>query len=159
MRTSLRLQQSICDLAADRQNHEQELEQVKATIAQAVIKWLLFQSTSLQKKLCALNIQIQSMSEEIEKEEAILDNLHNSTTERFLTAKKELERKHEKDKWEIMGENKGLYRFRWKREHKAWRAAFRPIFFDIGQDYLFEKMDDMSFRKVRIEEFIKNIRL
>ena len=85
--------------------------------------------------------------------------MQNSKVEKLQAALEDLEQKNENDKWKIRMENKGLYRYKWKREHKAWRAASRPVFFDIGEDYLFEKIDNNSFRKVRMEEFIKSVRL
>lgn len=156
----IRLQQSGENLKAQKRNHEQELEQVKDEIAQLVKKWLSRQATSSQEELERLNnIQIPALTEKYDRERAFLENMQNSKVEKLQAALEDLEQKNENDKWKIRMENKGLYRYKWKREHKAWRAASRPVFFDIGEDYLFEKIDNNSFRKVRMEEFIKSVRL
>jgi peptidoglycan hydrolase CwlO-like protein len=155
-----RFQQSIENLTAEKRNHEQALEQVKDEIAQLVKKWLSRQATSSQEKLERLNnIRIPALTEKYDRERAFLENTQNSKVEKLQAALEDLEQKNENDKWKIRMENKGLYRYKWKRENKAWRAASRPVFFDIGEDYLFEKIDNNSFRKVRMEEFIKSVRL
>ena len=136
----IRLQQSGENLKAQKRNHEQELEQVKDEIAQLVKKWLSRQATSSQEKLERLNnIHIPALTEKYDRERAFLENMQNSKVEKLQAALEDLEQKNENDKWKIRMENKGLYRYKWKREHKAWRAASRPVFFDIGEDYLFEK--------------------
>lgn len=154
-----RLQQSGENLKAQKRNHEQELEKVKDEIAQLVKKWLSREAISSQKELEERNIEIPALTEEYDRERAFLEDMQNNKDEKLQTALEDLEQKNENDKWKIRMENKGLYRYKWKRENKAWRVASRPIFFDIGEDYLFEKMDDNLFRKVPIEEFIKSVHL
>lgn len=134
-----RLQQSIENLKAEKRNHEQALEQVKDEIAKRVEKWLLCKVTLSQTELEGLNIQIPALMEEYDREKAFLEDMQNSKVEKLQAALEDLRM-----------ENKGLYLYKWKRENKAWRAASRPIFFDFGTDYLFEKMDNKLFRKVHI---------
>jgi len=54
-----------------------------------------------------------------------------------------------------MTENKGLYYFDWKHERKSWQVSIKRIYFDIGDDYLFEKFRDGLLKKICIADFLK----
>ena len=66
-----------------------------------------------------------------------------------------VERGKSDQRFKIMKENKGLYTYYWKHERKSWDAACMPIFFDIGETYLFEKLTDGVFKKTDINEFLE----
>ena len=57
-------------------------------------------------------------------------------------------------RFKIMKENKGLYSFDWKHERKSWKVANCNIFFDIGEEYLLEKIKDGYFKKITIIDFL-----
>jgi hypothetical protein len=58
-------------------------------------------------------------------------------------------------KFALMREMKGSYYFQWKHERRTWQVANEPIFFDIGESYLFRKVNDNLVVKITIEEFMK----
>jgi hypothetical protein len=58
-------------------------------------------------------------------------------------------------KFSFMKKMKGRYYFRWKHERRSWQKANKPIFFDIGESYLFKKVSDNIVIKITIEEFMK----
>ncbi|MBS1629384.1 MAG: hypothetical protein JST27_04935 [Bacteroidetes bacterium] len=53
-----------------------------------------------------------------------------------------------------MREGKGLYTFDWKYERKSWQAAEATLYFDVGKDFLWERVRDGLFRKLPINEFV-----
>lgn len=71
--------------------------------------------------------------------------------------KDEVEKRKNEKRYKAMRENRGLYGVDWKYERKCWKAACNPIFFDIGETYLFELVRDGLFKKIDIKEFIDNI--
>ncbi len=55
-----------------------------------------------------------------------------------------------------MKEKKGLYTFEWKHERKSWQVADNTIYFDIGENYLFEKVSNGVLKKTIISDFLAN---
>ncbi len=67
----------------------------------------------------------------------------------------EIEKKKNEKRFEVMREKKGLYNFDWKHERKSWKSAFKPVYFDIGESYLFEMVEDGLFKKIEIVNFLQ----
>lgn len=65
----------------------------------------------------------------------------------------ENEKELEQDLSKIMKKWKGLYGFRWKNERKSWSETGCPVFFDIGKDYLFQRLRGNTLRKIALEDF------
>jgi len=63
---------------------------------------------------------------------------------------KELER----NRLNAMKRWKGLYGFRWKNERKSWSETGCPVFFDIGEEYLFQRVTPNTLKKVSISTFL-----
>lgn len=151
------LQQSIEELRTEKQNYEQEGEQIEAEMAHRVKSWLIRETASSREQLDKLKQRILILSEECDMEKSNLDYLRDTKLERLDVTRESLRRKYNGYRQQIMKDYKGQYRLiKWKREHKAWREASQPIFFDVGENYLFKKVRNESFRKVSIEEFMKN---
>jgi competence CoiA-like predicted nuclease len=72
-----------------------------------------------------------------------------------LEYEEEIEKEKKEKRFKIMKENKGLYYFDWKHERKSWQVSIKPIYFDIGEDYLLEKLRDGLFQKISIVDFLK----
>ncbi|MFW5872247.1 MAG: hypothetical protein ACOCUT_03995, partial [bacterium] len=97
---------------------------------------------------------ISQQSQLIKKQSTIL-----STREKDVAEAKQLtERKLKENRSKVMREKKGLYYFTWKHERKSWQAAKTPIYFDIGESYLFERIRDGLFKKIPIIEFLEKFR-
>lgn len=71
---------------------------------------------------------------------------------RRINVESELEYKTSKSR--IMSTFKGLYTFTWKNERKSWEYADSPVFFDLGTDYLFERIASNKLKKISKEEFL-----
>jgi len=69
-----------------------------------------------------------------------------------LNEENELEYKVSKNR--IMSTYKGLYTFTWKNERKSWEYADSPVFFDLGTDYLFERIASNKLKRISKEEFL-----
>lgn len=63
-------------------------------------------------------------------------------------SKKEIVREIRAKKFDVMRKMKGRYFFNWKHERRSWQAASEPIFFDIGEEYLFKKVSDNMVIKI-----------
>ena len=66
----------------------------------------------------------------------------------------EIELEYKTSKSRIMSTFKGLYTFTWKNERKSWEYADSPVFFDLGTDYLFERIASNKLKKISKEEFL-----
>jgi competence CoiA-like predicted nuclease len=97
---------------------------------------------------------ISQQSQLIKKQSNIL-----STREKDIAEARRLtERKLKENRSKVMREKKGLYYFTWKHERKSWQAAKTPIYFDIGESYLFERIRDGLFKKIPVTEFLEKHR-
>lgn len=70
-------------------------------------------------------------------------------------SKKEIVQEIRSKKFDVMRKMKGRYFFNWKHERRSWQAASEPIFFDIGEEYLFKKVSDNMVIKIAINDFMK----
>jgi competence CoiA-like predicted nuclease len=60
-------------------------------------------------------------------------------------------------KSKIMIEKKGLYEYEWRRERKSWANSNCPVYFDFGDGFLFERINDRYLRKVEKKDFISRL--
>jgi len=75
--------------------------------------------------------------------------------EKELTASKaEIVLKHKNSRSQIMTVNKGYYSAGWKYRRNSWNVALMPIFYDIGEDYLWYQTGKHKFKKVPIANFM-----
>lgn len=150
------------------------IKSLSTTIAQLSITILSLEGTLLttkedtkEKLLLLLENNIQALLNEIkdlESEHALLLK-HNENLKRqlsLLEVEKErelpklthaIEKKKNEQRFKTMREQKGLYIFGWKYERRSWQAANNQIFFDIGEDYLFERIEEDIFKKTSISQF------
>lgn len=56
-------------------------------------------------------------------------------------------------------EMRDLYTFEWRNERKSWRAASCPVFFDLGKEYLYQRMDYNTLKKVQKLPFLDELLL
>jgi hypothetical protein len=94
----------------------------------------------------------------VSEKDILLDELHRLNQEKKETVsvlQKELEKQGKIRQSKVMRDKKGLYLYSWKNERKCWRASHTSIFFDIGEDYLFEKIERGLFKKVLISSFLE----
>ena len=97
-----------------------------------------------------MKVQTEIFTLEIEKNES------DAELETFYSKQKEEEKlEYEKEKGRIMRTYKGQYTFLWKRERKSWSETTCPVYFDIGEDYLFERTGPNSLTKISIETFME----
>jgi competence CoiA-like predicted nuclease len=98
-----------------------------------------------------------------------LSNIHNQLIERKkirnLSINEEaeelklgIEKSYKNQRFEAMKKNKGVYSFEWKYERKTWRVSNAPIFFDLGEEVLFEKVKGNTFKKISIKDFLEKYR-
>jgi competence CoiA-like predicted nuclease len=161
------------DFAVDPTNaintYQQKIENCKITI-DALEKLLPTTKKTITDKLIQeLKNKIQELEDEIEKlnnewDELIKKNsrlvqrqakILEERDEEIRESKIEIEKKKNEKRFKIMREKKGLYSFEWKHERKSWKAAYNTIYFDIGENYLFELVKEGLFKKTDIQVFLE----
>jgi competence CoiA-like predicted nuclease len=60
----------------------------------------------------------------------------------------------DKQKDEQLSKLYDIYYLDWKYERHTWKSADKKIYFDIGEDYLIEKINRYEFKKTNIAQFI-----
>ena len=121
---------------------------------------------ALRVKIHDLESEIEELNEEwdiliAEKNTIALKKLIfiGSMEKDLKKSKSEIEKKMNQEKFKIMNQNKGLYSIGWKHRRKSWDKAEKPIFFDIGEDYLFYQKERNLFKKVGIDAFLSKYAL
>lgn len=127
---------------------------VRAQLKEALDEWIL----NAQESITSLQEKIVDLTKQQKQKLDIKTMLEAKKSEEVSLAKKKLALEIKQKRLEIMSESKGLYSFEWKHERTTWRVAAKPLFFDIGEDYLFEKIDDNLFRKMKLDEFFIKFR-
>jgi competence CoiA-like predicted nuclease len=94
-------------------------------------------------------VQSKIYTEEIERA-----NYNEKVEEWHVKSIKEDQAKYEAEKSRIMKIFKGQYSFVWKRERKSWSETLCRVYFDFGNEYLFERTSADSLVKVPISEFL-----
>lgn len=160
------------DFAVDPSNAitscNQKIEELKMSVEKSFSSLSLLRMEISEQLIQELKTKIQETKIEIDKlnddwDQLIGENslLVEQQARLFALADKDLsnsqqeieKRKNEK-RFEVMREKKGLYNFDWKHERKSWKSAFSPVYFDIGESYLFEMVEDGLFKKVEIVDFL-----
>lgn len=125
-----------------------------AQLKEALDEWIL----NAQESITSLQEKIAGLTKQQKQKLDIKTMLEAKKREEVSLAKKKLALEIKQKRFEIMSESKGLYSFEWKHERTTWRVATKPLFFDIGEGYLFEKIDDNLFRKMKLDEFFIKFR-
>lgn len=113
-----------------------------------------FQSYELTKKHFD-GWQKQLAKEEVEQVELLDDIAHFREMHQLKTKSyvEESEKNLATERVKAMQQYKGKYGFHWKNERKSWSETGCPVFFDIGEDYLFQRIASSTLRKVKLVDF------
>lgn len=122
------------------------------------IQLLIELENKIQTTECEV-LKLEDEWDDLIKQESILTErqarLKEEQKEVILKSKIEIEIESKNKRFQIMKEKKGQYYYEWKHERKSWLAAESPIYFDIGENYLFEKISPGTFKKTLIIEFLE----
>jgi hypothetical protein len=127
---------------------------LKAEIKFMIAENIENQTQVIKQELSELQFTYREL---VSEKEVLLAGYNQSIQEKEETIsalKEELESQGKIEKSKVMRESKGLYRHTWKNERKCWQVSSKSIFFDIGEDYLFEKVERGEFKKVYISKFL-----
>lgn len=133
----------------------------------SIPKW---KSEMREKLLQRLELKINRTGEELEQleieynnrvyvREAIKNRLERKNSEygsNLAEEKNDIEKEYNEIRFKAMKEHKGMYTFEWKRRRKSWHDASAPIYFDFGDDFVYEKIREDLFRRMTVEEFISH---
>jgi hypothetical protein len=116
----------------------------------------------LQAKIEEYENLINEKQKQLEETEKLKTDIEAQKQNRILKMvaeieelKSSIEKTKNESRFNVMREQKGKYTFYWKYERKSWKDATRPIYFDTGDGYLFEKCGSGLFKKISIEEFVR----
>lgn len=108
-----------------------------------------------EDELLKLNIQIEELTDKIQRQTKKLDDTRIQSDNEIVEYEVEFKQESQEKKYEAMKKHKGFYYFEWKHERKTWLVSDKPIFFDIGEDYLFQKVNSGVLKKITISDFLK----
>lgn len=109
----------------------------------------------INKEIKTLNQNIKQLKKEQEDLMKMQTLEFNYRREKIKNYKNQQKKKMDNHITYTMRKFKGYYGFEWKYERKSWHEANCPIFFDIGEKYLFELVSDGIFRKINKKTFIE----
>lgn len=133
---------------------EVELPQLKPELIAKLEELIKLKINENVKAVASLNDEWDDLIVEVSKHRNHLRSLQQDKDDEENQMQADMEREKKEKKSKIMREKKGLYTFDWKHERKTWKAANVPLFFDIGEDYLFQKVNQGVFKKVSITDFL-----
>ncbi|KAA9324938.1 competence protein CoiA [Adhaeribacter soli] len=129
-------------------------QSLTAQIKAELIKLLENKIQEKDQEIINLNFELEKLIEEKELLITQKAQLIKERNDELKEAKEEIEKAVIEKRYKIMREQKGKYTFEWKHERKSWRHSSKPIYFDIGEDYLFEKINNSLFIKTPKKEFL-----
>lgn len=103
-----------------------------------------------------IKLALPKIDEEINSRKLDLESLKETKDSRVsdFLAEKTLEYNLEIKK--IKDEYSDLFSYEWKYERRSWNSASRPIFLDMGDDYLFEMKPNSLLKRISKTHFISN---
>ena len=135
--------------------NDKKIDILNNSIKEVISKTLEAYIINIEKEAENLRIENDELTIEYDILYARLEKIIALKNKEVQEYEEEIEKEKKEKRFEIMKENKGLYYFDWKHERKSWKVSTKPIFFDIGEDYLFEKLRDGLFKKISIADFLK----
>lgn len=132
---------------------EKCVKDVKDEIKNILFKALKDRILNLENEMIKNKNESQELIEQMNLLIARQARMNTEIKMELLDATTQIEKVKTDQRYKIMKEKKGLYVCDWKYERKTWKAANNVIYFDIGQDYLFEKHGEV-FKKIMIHDFL-----
>jgi competence CoiA-like predicted nuclease len=133
---------------------ELELENLKKEFNKTIIanseEELKFKILMQEKSILNLYKEVGDISRQLR----LLNNefsIANETKEIYL---KSVKTAIDRQKDEQLFKLSDMYYLDWKYERHSWKSADKKIYFDIGEDYLIEKINHIEFKKTNIAQFI-----
>lgn len=108
-----------------------------------------------EEEISKLNTQIEELTDKIQRQTKKLEDTKIQSGNEIVEYEVEFKQENQEKKYEAMKKHKGFYYFEWKHERKTWLVSDKPIFFDIGEDYLFQKVKSGVLKKITISDFLK----
>ncbi|WP_291125068.1 hypothetical protein [Flavobacterium sp. UBA6031] len=111
--------------------------------------------STIEKDLSKLSEEKEELTNKVSAQRTRLEKAKIQRDKEIIEYEAEFKQENEEKKFEAMKKHKGFYYFDWKHERKTWLVSDKPIFFDIGKDYLFQKVQNGVLKKISIDDFLK----
>jgi competence CoiA-like predicted nuclease len=134
-----------------------ELLQYKKEITSLVLSWIEVNITTVDESISTIKIEIANLDTKITECSNDKDSLMDNQNIEIKKIEENINRKRPRQRTSIMFESKGLYSFRWKHKRKSWNAALKPIYFDLGKDFLFLLVNDFILQKIKLKDFLTDL--
>jgi len=132
------------------QLYQASIKNLKIEITNQLHDSMLSVMQEYEEEIKIITDQIESLSAHITRSADYENTTKKELDQEFAESKITFENK----KFTILREKKGLYSCNWKHERKSWREATCPLYFDIGEDYLFQRLENNLFRKIIITDLL-----
>lgn len=157
--TLLENKKRISEIDAELAKLQLKKEALIEEISEALRNLITEEIQRIEDEIKVLMEDCNSLNESLNNKNVDLQILNTKQDEEYISNSLLQEKKEREQKFKIMKGNKGVYNFEWKHERKTWRSARTPIYFDIGEDYLFYKIREGAFKKIMITDFLKQYNL
>lgn len=135
-------------LESEIQTYQIAIEQERQSIAESLDAWLNTEINKLEEERDRMEQKYQQEQKELITEQEKLTAIRNHNPVSQQQQIRALQREQKARRYEIMREKKGLYTLSWKYARDVWLEADCPVYFDIGEEYLFEFDHLRALRKV-----------
>lgn len=133
-------------------------KKLKQLIKNSITKEIEISICEIENKISIATNNYNSLVSKINKLSQTKESIKEEEESKIANTNEKIEKEKKRKRFKVMRENKGLYTFAWKYERKTWRAANCPIYFDVGENYLFEKISNGVFKKTMIDDFLNTYR-
>lgn len=132
----------------------QRVAELQPLLQQALSESLSIRITEKTDKITKLDNESDTMIQQRDQLQQDLYKLTEGKETRIQEGEAEVKREQSSDRFTTMRAYKNMYRFTWKHERQTWQYATMPIYFDMGNGFLFHKVDKRTLRKYTYEEFV-----
>lgn len=147
-----------------------EVDEIEKLIQTEIMKFEELKSTQLldlrnllseidlsqNKKIAEIMLEIEELKIKINTQSNFIIKTEKNKTQELDDEERERYKAEEEEKYRIMKKYKGQYEFSWKHERRSWSNASCKIYFDIGEDFLFQLEYSSQVKKISKSEFINN---
>jgi len=135
------------------ENEALEIEIIEE-IQELFADWIVNKIAEIERNTKELSEKRTKKDELLKLKVKFCDNYLKENEKKLKEEFQDIEKGIEVKRFEIKRNFKRIYTCNWKHRRKTWDSACCKIYFDIGEDYLFEKINGDKFIKIDKQVFI-----
>jgi len=118
--------------------------------------WIISRIENTGLEINEFNIQLDQKRESFLQEGVEFKKLENEILSKLNQELQKIQNCQKEEEFRIMREYKGLYDYTWSYQRKTWQFAKRTVYFDFGNETLFERTENGLFRKITRQDFLSH---